>query len=44
VPPEPLITGALGAAILGKELYEKSLHKNQPLETKPRLLETVQIL
>jgi len=44
VPPEPLITGALGAALLGKELYEKSLRKNQPLETKPRVLETVQIL
>jgi predicted CoA-substrate-specific enzyme activase len=44
VPPEPLITGALGAALLGKELYEKALRKNQPLETKPRLLETVQIL
>jgi predicted CoA-substrate-specific enzyme activase len=44
VPPEPLITGALGAAILGKELYEKALRKNQPPETKPRFLETVQIL
>jgi len=44
VPPEPLITGALGAALLGKELYEKALRKNQSLETKPRLLETVQIL
>jgi (R)-2-hydroxyacyl-CoA dehydratese activating ATPase len=44
VPPEPLITGALGAALLGKELYEKALGKNQPLETKPRILETVKIL
>jgi len=44
VPPEPLITGALGAALLGKEHYEKSLRKSQPLETKPRVLETVQIL
>jgi len=44
VPPEPLITGALGAALLGKELYEKALRKNQPLETKPRVLEAVQIL
>jgi predicted CoA-substrate-specific enzyme activase len=44
VPSEPLITGALGAAILGKELYEKALSKNQPLETNPRVLETVQIL
>jgi (R)-2-hydroxyacyl-CoA dehydratese activating ATPase len=44
VPPEPLITGALGAALLGRELYEKALMKNLPLETKPRVLETVQIL
>jgi predicted CoA-substrate-specific enzyme activase len=44
VPQEPLITGALGAAILGKEICEKALRKNQPLETKPRVLETVQIL
>ena len=44
VPQEPLITGALGAALLGKDLYEKSLNKNRPLETKPRVLETVQIL
>jgi hypothetical protein len=44
VPQEPLITGALGAALLGKDLYEKSLNKNRPLETKPRVLETVHIL
>ena len=44
VPQEPLITGALGAALLGKELYQKALRQNQPLETKPRVLETVQIL
>jgi (R)-2-hydroxyacyl-CoA dehydratese activating ATPase len=44
VPPEPLITGALGAALLGKDLYEKALSKNQPLETKPRVLDTVRIL
>jgi len=44
VPQEPLITGALGAALLGKDLYEKAMSKNQPLETKPRVLETVRIL
>ncbi len=44
VPEEPLLTGALGAALLGKDLYEKALRNNQPLETKPRVLETVQIL
>jgi (R)-2-hydroxyacyl-CoA dehydratese activating ATPase len=26
VPPEPLITGALGAALIGKEIYEKTVH------------------
>jgi hypothetical protein len=44
VPPEPLITGALGAALLGGEIYEKALRKDQPPDTKPRVLETVQIL
>ena len=44
VPPEPLITGALGAALLGKDMVEKARSKNQVLETKPRVLETVQIL
>jgi len=44
VPPEPLITGALGAALLGKDIYEKALSRNQPLETKPRVLQTVRIL
>jgi predicted CoA-substrate-specific enzyme activase len=44
VPPEPLITGALGAALLGRELYEKARSRNQPLETKPRVLDTVRIL
>jgi predicted CoA-substrate-specific enzyme activase len=44
VPPEPLITGALGAALLGKEIYKKALQKKQFPETKPRVLETVQIL
>ena len=27
VPPEPLITGALGAALIGKELYENAVRK-----------------
>ncbi len=44
LPPEPLITGALGAALLGKDMAEKPIRKNQPLQTKPRVLETVQIL
>jgi predicted CoA-substrate-specific enzyme activase len=44
VPPEPLITGALGAALLGKDVYEKALSKKASLDTKPRVLETIQIL
>jgi len=44
VPEEPLITGALGAALLGKDLAEKALEENQPLETKERILEEVAIL
>jgi predicted CoA-substrate-specific enzyme activase len=44
VPPEPLITGALGAALLGKDLHEKAVRKHQPLETKPRVLEAIRIL
>jgi predicted CoA-substrate-specific enzyme activase len=44
VPEEPLITGALGAALLGKDLAEKALASNQPLETKKRVLEQVAVL
>jgi (R)-2-hydroxyacyl-CoA dehydratese activating ATPase len=38
VPREPLITGALGAAIIGQEMYENSLKTGVPLATKPRQL------
>jgi predicted CoA-substrate-specific enzyme activase len=44
VPEEPLITGALGAAILGKEIVEKAKQKHTSLEIKERILEEVQIL
>jgi predicted CoA-substrate-specific enzyme activase len=44
VPEEPLITGALGAALLGKEIVEKAKQNNSPLETKERLLEEIEIL
>ena len=44
VPEEPLITGALGAALLGKEIAEKARQKNTPLKTKERILEEVEIL
>lgn len=44
VPEEPLITGALGAALLGKDIVEKAAIKGTTLETKDRVLETVKIL
>ena len=44
VPPEPLITGALGAALVGKDLHEKALRTGKPLVTAPRSLQEVQIL
>jgi predicted CoA-substrate-specific enzyme activase len=37
---EPLITGALGAALLGKELFEKAIEKGKPITPKERKLET----
>jgi type III secretion system FlhB-like substrate exporter len=44
VPEEPLITGALGAALLGKEIVEKAQKNNTPLKTKERILEEIEIL
>ena len=44
VPEEPLITGALGAALLGKEMAERATLKNVPFITKDRVLEEVEIL
>jgi hypothetical protein len=44
VPEEPLITGALGAALLGKEMVEKAQQNHTPLETKKRILEKIEIL
>jgi predicted CoA-substrate-specific enzyme activase len=39
VPQEPLVTGALGAAILAKEIYIKAMTGDEDLSTKPRRLE-----
>jgi len=39
VPPDPLITGAMGAAILAKETYMKATAEGETLPTKPRRLE-----
>jgi len=44
VPEEPLLTGALGAALLGKEIVEKARLNDTPLQTKKRVLEEVEIL
>jgi predicted CoA-substrate-specific enzyme activase len=44
VPEEPLITGALGAALLGKEIVEKADQNKTPLKTKERILEEIKIL
>jgi predicted CoA-substrate-specific enzyme activase len=38
VPPEPLLTGAIGAALLGKDLVEKAAEKGETLKTSPRRL------
>ncbi len=44
VPEAPLITGALGAALLGKEIVEKAKENHAPLKTKERVLEEIKIL
>ena len=44
VPEEPLITGALGAAILGREIADRAKQNNTPLKTKERILEEIEIL
>ncbi len=43
VPEEPLITGALGAAILAREAYAKAEAAGEPLSTKPRRLEKAEL-
>jgi predicted CoA-substrate-specific enzyme activase len=44
VPEEPLITGALGAALLGKEIVEQAKQNHTLLERKERVLEEIEIL
>jgi predicted CoA-substrate-specific enzyme activase len=44
VPPEPLITGALGAALLGKDMVEKAAKKGETLDRKERSLKEIEIL
>ncbi|NWF93498.1 MAG: 2-hydroxyglutaryl-CoA dehydratase [Syntrophaceae bacterium] len=43
VPEEPLITGAFGAALLGKEIVEKARQTRTLLQTKQRILEEIEI-
>ena len=40
---EPLITGALGAALLGKEIVKKAKQTNTTLQRKERVLEEIEI-
>ena len=44
VPPEPLITGALGAALLGKDMVGKAAKKGETLDRKERSLKEIEIL
>lgn len=44
VPDEPLITGALGATLLGKAITEKAVKDGTTLETRERVLEEIKIL
>ncbi len=44
VPEEPLISGALGAALIGKEIAEQAKMNHIPLATKERILGEIEIL
>lgn len=44
VPPEPLLTGAIGAALLGKDVAHKATANGLPLERKERSLQEIEIL
>jgi len=44
VPENPLITGALGAALIGKEIIEKARKNKTPIETRERIFKEVEIL
>lgn len=43
IPEEPLITGALGAALMGEEIVNRARENNIQLEIKKRVLEKVEI-
>jgi (R)-2-hydroxyacyl-CoA dehydratese activating ATPase len=44
IPENPLITGALGAALLGRDIVEKARQNHLPLEIRPRILEAAHLL
>jgi activator of 2-hydroxyglutaryl-CoA dehydratase len=44
IPEEPLITGALGAALMGEEIVEQAKKNHTVLKTKKRILEQIEIL
>jgi len=44
VPPEPLLTGAVGAALLGKDIAQKAMKNGLPLDRKERSLKEIEIL
>lgn len=44
VPPEPLITGAVGAALLGKDIVDKAVAQGETIETRPRQLTEIELL
>ncbi len=44
VPEEPLISGALGAALMGKEIVKLAKKDKTPLKIKERILEEIKIL
>jgi predicted CoA-substrate-specific enzyme activase len=43
VPSEPLLTGAVGAALLGKDIVQKAIKNDLSLEKKERLLKEIEI-
>jgi hypothetical protein len=38
LPPEPLLTGAIGAALLGRDIVKEAEKKGEKLKTSPRRL------
>ncbi len=44
VPPEPLLTGAVGATLLGKEIAQKAKERDESPERKERSLKEIEIL